>query len=192
VSIRLETVVVAIGLAIVAGLIFAFAALTAGVNVETSSMVRDAPKPAHAPDLNAIGTPPAEATPADSAATTPDEEASPPADVVAPTVTADAPVVLGTVSMLTNTAREYIQLDAATCNPGTGSVEVRRGEVKLQMHGIEGPDCLVDYATNNDGDNPDGAWTATCRIPTKAGKIKLKTRDDGADFSPIAIFCSES
>jgi hypothetical protein len=189
---RLETVVVAIGLVIMAGLIFAFSTLTSGVNVETSSLVRDASRPADASERSAIGTPAEEATPADDSATASDEEASPPADIVAPTVTANAPVVLGTISMLTNTAREYIQLDAATCNPGAGSIDVRRGEVMLQMHGIEGSDCRVDYATNIDGANPDGTWTASCRIPTKAGKIKLTTRDDGADFSPIAIFCTEN
>jgi hypothetical protein len=60
-----------------------------------------------------------------------------------------------------------------------------------RLHGRDGSDCQLDYGTNIEDANPDGTWTATCRVPAKLGKVKLATRDDGADFSPIAAYCSE-
>ena len=183
-GIRIETIFLGIGLVIVAGLIVAFVSISDGVNQDPSTIVRDAPKPANAPDLSVDANPTTEASP--------EEEASPPADVIAPTVTADAPIVLGSVSMLTNTARDYVQLDVDACNPGAGSVEVRNGKLNLEMRGRDGSDCQLDYGTNIDNANPEGIWTATCRIPARLGKIQLTTRDDGADFSPIASYCSDA
>jgi hypothetical protein len=180
-GIRIETIVIGIGLVVMAGLIFAFASIADGINQDPSTMQRQAPRPADAPDLNAAANPTAEASP----------EASPPADVVAPTVTADAPIVFGSLSMLTNTAREYVQLDVDACLPGAGSVDVRLGKLNFEMRGRDGSDCQLDYGTNIEDANPDGTWTATCRVPAKLGKVKLATRDDGADFSPIAAYCSE-
>jgi hypothetical protein len=181
VGIRIETIVIGIGLVIMAGLIFAFASITDGINQDPSTFQRQARRPANAPDLDTAANPTAEASP----------EASPPADVVAPTVTADAPIVFGSLSMLTNTARDYVQLDVDACLPGAGSVDVRLGKLNFEMRGRDGSDCQLDYGTNIEDSNPDGIWTASCRVPSKLGKVKLATRDDGADFSPIAAYCSE-
>jgi hypothetical protein len=178
-AIRLETIIVAFGFAIMAGLAFAFVSISEGVNQNTDELRTEAQRQAEARSAAPDAT--VEASP----------EASPPADVVAPTVTADAPVVIGSVSMLTNTAREYVQLDVAACTPGKGSVDVRRGVITFEMHGLDGSDCRLDYGANIDDDNPEGASSASCRIPGKLGKVKLTTREDGADFSPIASYCSE-
>ncbi|HEY7465162.1 MAG TPA: hypothetical protein VIB47_00560 [Dehalococcoidia bacterium] len=180
-GIRIETIAIGAGLLVMAALIFAFASIADGVNQDPSTIVRDAPAPAGALDRNAAANPTTEASPA----------ASPPADVVAPTVTADAPIVFGSLSMLTNTARDFVQLDVDACLPGAGSVDVRLGKLNFEMRGRDGSDCQLDYGTNIEDANPDGIWTATCRVPSKLGRVKLATRDDGADFSPLDPYCSQ-
>jgi hypothetical protein len=177
-GIRIETIVIGIGLAVMAGLIVAFASIAEDIN-QPATAVRQAPRPEGALDANAAANPTAEASP----------DASPPADIVAPTVTADAPIVFGSLSMLTNTARDHVQLDMDACLPGAGTVNVRLGTISFEMRGRDGSDCQLDYGTNIENANPEGLWTATCRVPSKLGKLKLATRDDGADFSRLDPYC---
>jgi hypothetical protein len=182
---RLETIILGIGVAVIAGLVLAFVSLADGVNQSAAELSarRAAERASNAEAaLSATQTPEAEA---------PAEGAAPPADIVAPTVTANAPVVFGSVSMLTNTAREYIELDVASCTPGSGRVEVRYGEVILEMRGSSDSNCSIGYGTNIDSANAQGTLTMDCSVPAKLGKVRLATRDDGADFSPIDQYCTE-
>jgi len=113
---RAETVVVAIGLIVVLGLVYGFTQLTDDIN-----------KPVTTAAVNRA---------------TSDETVAPPADTLADD---GSQVELGGPSILTNADKSELMVNFNLCEAGSGSIDLESGSVTFTVIGRQGNDCQVSY-----------------------------------------------
>jgi hypothetical protein len=120
---RVETVIAAIGLIAVFGLVYGFMQLTDGINqpITTSSVNRSVTEDAVAP----------------------------PADTLADD---GSPVQLGGPSIMTNADQSQLMINFNQCNPGSGAIDFESGSgsVTFTIAGLQGNDCQASYKLPNE------------------------------------------
>jgi hypothetical protein len=113
---RAETVIAAIGLIAVFGLVYGFMHLTDGINqpITTSAVNRSVTE----------------------------DPVAPPAD----TVSGDGSAVeLGGPSILTNADQSELMINFNKCEPGSGEISLDSGSVVFTIAGLQGNNCEVSY-----------------------------------------------
>jgi hypothetical protein len=113
---RVETVIAAIALVAVFGLVYGFTQLTDGINqpVTTSSVNRPVTE----------------------------DTVAPPADTLA---SDDATVELGGPSILTNADNSELMINFHQCDPGSGTIDFEAGSLVFTLAGLQGTNCQASY-----------------------------------------------
>ena len=101
-----------------------------------------------------------------------------------PIVADDAPTVLGSKSITTNENHDEVVVDFFECAPGSGSIEFESGTVTLEMRGLQGNDCVVEYKA---GEN-----AVACSVPSGIGVKRFTIQDEVPNLGSIESYCEAS